>query len=274
MKWVKMDMQEIHKVELSVLLELDRICSELGINYWIMYGTLLGAVRHKGFIPWDDDLDVGMHIDDLKKLSRYFTDNAENLKPLELDSWEHNRQYPFFIPRLCNHQFKVTFDNMDYQSGIFIDIYPFFPFGGQKEIEGWSKKSELLKRLAKKASFSSIDGFLYGNKALHRILNIPECIYCKKRGNTYYFRKIEAMLPNIDSKNTEYYGVPGLIHEWDFFNRDMLNEFEYIPFENTKVKAPKMREAFLRHSYGDYMKLPPESDRNPYHGYSAYRADQ
>ena len=274
MKWEKMNTRETQLTTLDILTQLDQICSDLGIDYWIMYGTLLGAVRHKGFIPWDDDLDIGMRIDDYRKLSRYFSDNAEKLLPLALHSWENNTQYPFFIPRLCNNDYKVVFDNMDYVSGSFVDIYPFYPIGGLKEIEEWNKKGELCKSLAKKAAFSSVNGYMYGSTFLHKLLNIPSCILYKRKGNAFFLKQIEQMLLDLSTENAEYYCAPGRIEKWDYYSSDMLDELEYIQFENTKVKAPKRREEFLRYSYGDYLKLPPESERNPYHGYSAYRKIQ
>lgn len=82
-------------------------------------------MRHKGFIPWDDDVDIMMPRDDYQKLISYFKDNSEKLKPLELFSYYNNEKYPHMISRISDSRYILDVDNeADYGIGLFVDIYP------------------------------------------------------------------------------------------------------------------------------------------------------
>lgn len=95
----EMTNKEMQEVELEILKVLSKICEEQKLDYFLMYGTLLGAARHKGFIPWDDDLDIMMKRSDYDKLIEYLIEHEKELAPYKLFSKSNNANYPFMISR-------------------------------------------------------------------------------------------------------------------------------------------------------------------------------
>ncbi len=120
----ELTIDEIHDAELFTLEEVDKLCRELNIKYWVMFGTLLGAVREKGFIPWDDDLDISMKRDDYEKFCNYFFKNNNTHPTLELNHVLNNKDYNLYIARVSERKNRIYFDSTKYTSGVFIDIYP------------------------------------------------------------------------------------------------------------------------------------------------------
>ena len=269
-EWEPMTLHDSQMAALTVLKKIDQICSELGLNYWIAYGTLLGAVRHGGFIPWDDDVDIWMHLDDYNMLADYFNTHADELYPYKLDSWKNNEKYPFYITRICNERYRIEFKDYAYESGSFVDVYVLYPMRDRETYEKWHKMGRVCGKLGKKAAMSAAKGFLYGNKRLNKLLNIPLCIHSKRKGNAYYFQQIENMIPECDLLEADCLCAPGVVSDWEAIEKKWLDGTVRMNFEDTYVNAPEHADEILKYYYGDYMQFPPEDQRKPYHGYTAY----
>ena len=119
------NLKKLHEVEVEILDEVVRICDKYNLDYYLVGGTLIGAIRHKGFIPWDDDLDISMPRADYEKFLE--------VAPLELDEkyYLENRKYnekfhlPFTKIKKNNTEFRETFtSSLDNHKGIFVDIFP------------------------------------------------------------------------------------------------------------------------------------------------------
>ena len=120
-------LKEIQKESLVVLLKIDDICKKNGWNYCLAYGTLLGAVRHKGFIPWDDDVDIWMPRKDFDLFCEWCKEHSDEIKPFSLASRGRTKNYYYGIPRFSNLSFKYvsTFGSeKEFELGTFVDIYP------------------------------------------------------------------------------------------------------------------------------------------------------
>ena len=102
-----LELDEIQKQSVKILYTLDSICRQEGIKYFLGYGTLLGAVRHNGFIPWDDDIDVMMPRKDYEKFEKKKKKHSEELYPLALFSQETESKYPYVIDRLCDTRYSI-----------------------------------------------------------------------------------------------------------------------------------------------------------------------
>ena len=154
---VSRQMKEIWAVEMDLLRQLDHVCSSLGIHYFACGGTLLGAVRHQGFIPWDDDIDVAMLREDYVKLCQAYT---QFQKPYELQYFDVTEGYFTGHAQLRNTQttgaLKMFLDaksKMSYNQGIFIDIFPLDAIPDDKAArDALIEKVQLLRKKAKRAT--------------------------------------------------------------------------------------------------------------------------
>ena len=98
----ELSMTEIQTGSLEILKKIDAICNECNFRYFLAYGTLIGAVRHNGFIPWDDDIDIWMPRSDYDSFIQYCEKNKDNIRPFVLMSQYNNKNYPFGISRLVD----------------------------------------------------------------------------------------------------------------------------------------------------------------------------
>ena len=183
----EISIKEAQKAMLEILKKIDEICDEQNITYFLMYGTLIGAVRHKGIIPWDDDIDIMMPRDDYDKFINYFLKYQDELKPYELYSQKNRKNYPYIIARISDSRYILDSKNeKDYGIGLFVDIYPFDGMGNNKE--------EAI-RLGKKADHLSSLCFLTSRlhfgvdntkSKLKMALKIPAYIYAKIKKKIFY----------------------------------------------------------------------------------------
>ena len=144
--------------QLSILEEMDRICQKHHLTYWLDGGTLLGAVRHGGFIPWDDDIDIGMPLADMQKFIEVAPDELSEGLFLQTPQSDPSSKEPIIKVRDLNSLYVEFGDNFnaDYQKGLFVDIFPFIDYPSIPK--SWVKK--LTKGISK--SFKRKDEF-YSN---------------------------------------------------------------------------------------------------------------
>lgn len=126
----ELSVEETQKVSLEILKTVAHICKTIGVRYCLIYGTLIGAVRHHGFIPWDDDLDIMMPRPDYERFLSYFKKHQSEYKHLELFNHDENANYPYMITRISDSRYQINMDNeKPYGMGVFIDIYPYDGLG-------------------------------------------------------------------------------------------------------------------------------------------------
>ena len=265
----EMNLEDVQKDTKELLVVFDKICNNLGLKYFLIYGTLLGAIRHKGFIPWDDDLDVGMFEDDYKRLCSYFNDT--NNSELELHNQNTSEHCFYNIARVCDKKHRLVFENKKYTSGLFIDIYVFEGLGDDEDQFYWNQRFKKHPRWRKGVYINSNEDFLYGNGMVHKILNIPFCLIARKRGKKYYINKFNSH-KKYDINDSKYIGCPSW--EESRYERKWFDSIIYSEFEDIKALIPAAFDEILTSEYGDYMKLPSEEKRKPYHGYKAYRKSE
>lgn len=262
----------------EVLKQLTALCREKDWTYFLTYGSMLGAVRHKGIIPWDDDIDIMMPRPDYEQLRRYFTENAESLLPLKLFDKTTVPRYPHMIARISDQRYHLIFENeMDYGSGLFVDIYPLDGVGND-----YSKAVKLVTKTKRTASLC----FLTGRKAfgvdnthskIKMLIKFPAYCWAKLMGNRHYIRKLSRLATTYDYETSAYVACAAWPagkkagKERDVFPKEIFEELVEVPFEDSTMKIPARYDEFLSVTYGDYMQAPPEDKRTTNHTYKAYK---
>lgn len=270
----QLTMKEIQNGALEVLKKVADICDELNLKYCLIYGTLIGAIRHKGFIPWDDDIDIMMPREDYNKLLKYFMENREKLLPYELLSNYNKKDYPYMISRISDSRYYLDVNNEeDYGCGLFIDVYPYDGLGNdKKEMKKFAMKADHT------ASFcfqSTREKYEKGDRWWKTVLKLPVFCYAKMRGQSYFAKKSLKLAERYSYDESKYVGcvvwISGGLR--DVYLREWFDEIIDGEFEGCSIKIPKRYDEILRHCYGDYMKLPPEEERIGHHFYKAYEKE-
>lgn len=249
MKYKKVSIEESKKIRFDILVEVDNFCRNNNLRYFLSYGTLLGAIRHKGYIPWDDDADIMMPRKDLEIFKKKFS--SKRFKYSDLDT-EIGYEFPF--PRITCRE---TFDKKGWLTkfyGVNVDLYP---------IDGIPEKDSDIK-----VFFDKYESLLKKRRYLIRFRNklmkffpVRTVPFLKSFTN----RSVDWIKQFDMTKSSKVMVTDSRVYERKIFDRAVEVEFEGHMFY-----APVGYDAFLKTSYGNYMQLPPENERIPYHGGNYY----
>ena len=233
--------------QLSILQEIDRICRTHNIYYWLDGGSLVGAVRHTGFIPWDDDIDIAMTQEDALTFCKVAPYELPSQLILELPSGSQS----VMKIRDLNSFFLSKDDdlNASYHKGIFVDIFPFidYPAAGKKWIKFVTKGVCASHAVLTKAHYYSI----YNTVALF--------YFCLRYGlcrMLWVFTKLFSPHKHRYMSNTLHNNWYGIMHK-----KSSIFPLREIEFEGYKFMAPTNPDAYLCDLYKSYMQLPPEEKR-------------
>lgn len=246
-------LKDIHQILLHIAIAFVEVCERHKIPYFMIGGTMLGSIRHKGFIPWDDDMDFGVYSDDYDKLKMYL---KRDLKaPYRCISFENCEyvKYPFFkVEDSSTCVLDKTVDlPIEEMPGLNIDIFPIFPckrkslknirvFGMIKLVSFLYLESSENSKL-KKSIRSLLRTIFYGltkDKLLKRILGLAHSMTGDDKGNLFGRWKGKEIFP-----------------------KNVYDALESYPFETTFFYGIKNFDFYLRQMYGDYMQLPQENMR-------------
>lgn len=259
------ELKEMQSLALTILKGINEFCSEYKISYYLAYGTLLGAIRHKGFIPWDDDIDLWMKRDEFNILCENF--QAWGLSHgLYINSIKTVQNYNRVHAKIClkNTQLKENERVNQYEEGYFVDV---FPLDGTPN----SKAGRLLhlKKLQLLKNIVTLSAYNKGNKsAIAQVAKLFRNIDSQS-----VLSKYEKLAEKCPCDGSYYLKV---ISPGSKRGRDILIDaihFEgstMIPFEDTIAMVPSGYDSILRDIYGDYMQLPPEEARKPHHDFTLY----
>lgn len=263
-------MNDLQKEILKVFKEFDRICRKNNLKYFAIGGTCIGAIRHSGFIPWDDDLDVAMPLPDYLRFMECA--NTELVKPYELyisTEYQHGNNGYIKI-----HNSETAFiesstkDFKDRYMGVFIDIMPISALPMDKQIkEQYMRECTFLKKMDYWHRYH-VSGVV-GNKAKVVAL-ITAIIRIGKKFN-YYSDKLLSKMQEYSYDECEEvlfsWRIPVTGNYKNVFPAHIFQECMDVRFEDTLISVPKEYDQYLTMDFGDYMKLPPEEKRVPLHDY-------
>lgn len=262
--------EELKERSINILAHIDEICRKNHIQYSIAYGTLLGAVRHNGFIPWDDDVDIVLVRKEYDRLIKILANDAK----YSLFSFETKKEWRYYFAKLVDPKTQlVSFEKYgeDPELGVFVDIFPL----DNLPDDASARQKYALKgaQLESEMELTMKLAYARSTKPLHaiakRILKYPKHLQAVKKADYGKRREIfDQHLRQYNHLDTQYCGLFNEVN--NLFPQSMFTEFESIPFENISVQAIKEREKFLQIEYGDYLKLPPEAERVTHHPYTAY----
>lgn len=270
----ELTMQETQKVSLEILRTVAEICEAQSLRYSLIYGTLIGAIRHHDYIPWDDDVDIMMPRPDYEKFLSYLEAHMGEYPNLKVFNTRTCPAYPYMITRISDDRYVIDMENeKPYGMGVFIDIYPYDGLGKEKqEALAYGLKGDRLSSLCYQATRKR---FAIENTTslLRKIAKYPVFLASKIIGKDFFQRKLEALAGRKDYDSSKYIGCVVWLSggERDIFEREWFDETILMPFGKYQFRVPKNYDAVLRHGYGDYMQLPPEKDRIGHHFYKVYR---
>ena len=264
----KLSIEEAKKLELDILDFIDSFCKEHGINYCINYGTLIGAIRHKGFIPWDDDIDLSMTRENYEKFIQLFSEKQSRYKLLSLET---DDQYFNNFIKIVDPTTKIidTRNTKTYDSGVFIDIFPMDTFNDTKVVD-ICYKLESFKLL----SFSKHKNIVYGDSKLKDLIRTLFWLILRPVSPRFFANQIEKQIQKYRVENGKYIAfIPSKAKEKEIFPRDMFDELIETPFEHLVLPAPKHFDTVLKQFYDDYMTVPPKEKQIYIHEFEAYKLE-
>ena len=259
-------LREAQLLELELLKKFREICDAEGMHYYLLGGTVIGAVRHGGFIPWDDDIDVGLLREDY---DRFISVATKYLSPEQkILHYSLDKNYPDYTMKLVNSKvyYLTQRENTTVKQNIWIDIFPIDGTPDSK-YQTWIHFRRLdLIRLS--LAFHYIkdvridkDRATWKKAWVAKTIPIGRLIDPNKQK-----RRLDKEFRKYMVSKSNYIGnYMGAYHEREFFPISYFAEGRKILFEGEEFYAPKEFEKYLTHQYGDYMKLPPESSRVPKH---------
>lgn len=255
------ELSKLKNIELNMLCEIDKICREYQIRYSIAAGTLLGAARHKGFIPWDDDIDIMMYREDYCKLKECINLYSNELYWVDYYTYEG---FPYPFSKIMKKNTILIEESNKYATspdGVFVDVFPI-----DNTAENFMKRKKQYQRVMKwKQRLVTRENYYFGQTGIKEL-------YRKARKNIYNLVPKKLFIEKIDKECCKYSKTGVVISltipigvDKATFPREWFENYIELEFEGSKFMAIGEYKEYLKLSYGDYMKLPPKESQVPHH---------
>ena len=255
--------EELKKMQKDILDEVVAFCEKNGIRYFLAYGTLLGAIRHKGYIPWDDDIDIHMPRPDYEKFIELYNNNANS--KYRIVSHELDRRYKVPFAKIF---LKGTIvDEFFYKQSVFGVYVDIFPLDGIKSrwqayICGQCIRCMYIKTM----KFCNRQTFARKARLLTtKLILLPFSTHCILKS----MARIATRHRYEDCEEVCSFGSRTATRE--VLPREVFDSHTTVTFEGCEYRAPQGYDRYLTQKYGDYMQLPPEEKRVSTHDSQAYK---
>ena len=271
----KIELNEIKKIEIGILKYIDDICKKNNIEYCLTGGSLIGAIRHGGFIPWDDDIDILLTSENCKKLKNAIEKDDNYRYKLLTHETQNDYFYPFFkVVDTYTIMEEKRFKKIE-NYGVYIDVFSIYncPNDDRKRKKFYNK----IKRLKQLIFYYALKN-PFNSTLIKNILKIPIVVYARIIGINKILNKFEKLQMKYQYQNSEYMlsNWPTYGYEHEILKSEDINSgVTYHKFENIEALIPNNYDTILRTVYGNYMQLPPKEKQITNHIIEVYwKADK
>ncbi len=259
---LEIELEKIHLIQFEMLKEFDKFCKNHNFQYWLACGSVLGAVRHNGFVPWDDDLDIMMLRDEYEKMLELIVDELPS--QLFLQNHKSDPEFPLFFSkiRMNNTVYQEEeYEGLDMHHGIYIDIFPIDYTSKNKIGQLYHRAKvylyQIIKRYRKKETVTKSKKYWLIKLIIHKFAKSIDKEVLYKRMHKVYTMYIKKK----DNPLTIFFGIKGKKY---IMSQDTLVPAKLKKFMSIMAPVPNQYELYLTKLYGDYNKLPPEEKRKPF----------
>lgn len=261
----ELDLNQIKKIEFNILQFFDEFCRKNDVKYFLSNGSLLGAVKYKGFIPWDDDVDILIPRSDYEKLLSIWQDNDK----FTLITDKNNSGYLFPFAKLSDNR-TVIENGSKVKMGLHIDLFP---------LDYWPDDKNKAVKMAKKCGFKlqmlclSISEFKPSSSFLRTAVKYCIIILTKLIGKKILSRNLKVLQAKIHKQaGTKLMGCVSwpVYYDREVIPAEAFSDVKLVEFEGSKFPAPVGFDQYLRSLYGDYEPDPPVEKQKTHHGFKAY----
>ena len=271
-------MNPLQQKQLDILKAFIRVCDKHNLTYFLVYGTALGAIRHKGFIPWDDDVDVGMPRADYEKYIQLQSEYEGT--PYFIQTFKSDPCYIYNYAKLRDSSttfLENAFKNHRINQGVFIDVFP---------VDGMSKEEGDREKIGKKNKFIWRQVYFSYLPALRRkvhkrtwfkdiLLNIVAGLFYVFDIAHYRNKRVERFVRQVPFEEAKMAGIMfGFTWRINCMPADIFRETIKVPFEDIEVRVVKDYDRYLTLLYKDYMKFPPKEQQVGHHYNSGVSLEQ
>lgn len=265
----ELTIDELKRHQIEILDDICQFCEENNIKCWIDYGTLLGAIRHGGYIPWDDDIDMGMLREDYDRFVKLYNQRCEREgSHFSAHSVEIDKTYRF--PYVKVHDDRTVLyapDIHGFQFAVNVDIFPYDD--APEDIKQFQKKCDRQELLCMLSALRNAKDHVPSGSAVRRLaVNALTCVIKLLPEN--FFSRLMPKNAKHNGKPSDYIDCFVAESMGKSAEKSIFDEIIQVEFEGKKYPAPARYDEWLTDLYGDYMQLPPVEERVTKHDFVAY----